>query len=78
MARKVLGGDDVARYELAEALTEHQHHMVCISCGSIEDFTAPRGLEQSLERLLGQLSKGTGFTPRGHRLDVLGTCSNCG
>ena len=78
VVRKVFGGDDLTRYELAEDLTEHHHHMVCVNCGAIEDFTVPVRLEQSLDKLFGQVSEDTGFRPQAHRLDVLGTCGNCG
>jgi Fe2+ or Zn2+ uptake regulation protein len=78
VVRKVFGGDDLTRYELAEELTEHHHHMVCVNCGSIEDFTVPNRLEASLDKLFGQVSEDTGFRPQGHRLDVIGTCGNCG
>ena len=78
VVRKVFGGDDLTRYELAEELTEHHHHMVCVNCGSIEDFTVPNRLEQSLDKLFGEVSESTGFRPQGHRLDVIGTCGNCG
>jgi Fe2+ or Zn2+ uptake regulation protein len=77
VVRKVHAGGEFARYELAEDLTRHHHHMVCVNCGSIEDFTVPNRLEQSLSRLFGEVAEGTGFNPQGHRLDLLGTCSNC-
>lgn len=77
VVRRVFGGDEFSRYELAEDLTEHHHHMVCVSCGSIEDFTVPTRLEQSLDKLFGKVTEGTGFTPQAHRLDLLGTCGNC-
>ncbi len=77
VVRKVFAGDDLTRYELAEELTQHHHHMVCVNCGAIEDFTVPNRLEQSLDKLFGQVSEGTGFTPQAHRLDLLGTCGNC-
>ena len=51
--------------------------MVCVNCGSIEDFTVPNRLEQSLDKLFGEVSENTGFRPQGHRLDVIGTCGNC-
>src|SRR5258708_24025840 len=76
--RKVFGGDDLTPYELAQELTEHHHHMVCVNCGSIEDFTVPNRLEQSLDKLFGQVSETTGFRPQGHRLDVIGPSRNDG
>jgi Fur family ferric uptake transcriptional regulator len=78
VVRKVFAGDEFSRYELSEDLTGHHHHMVCVNCGAVEDFTVPSPLEQSLDRLFGQVAEGTGFTPKGHRLDLLGTCGNCG
>ena len=77
VVRKVFAGDEFSRYELSEDLTEHHHHMVCVNCGSVEDFTVPSPLEQSLNRLFGQVAEGTGFTPQSHRLDLIGTCGNC-
>ena len=71
------GSDEFSRYELAEDLTEHHHHLVCVSCGSVEDFTVPPAVERSLDRVIGQVTAGTRFTPQTHRLDLLGTCGEC-
>ncbi len=64
-----------ACWELAEDLTgHHHHHLICRSCGVVEDFTA----SADLERLLGDaVGKAAGFIVEDHRLDLLGTCSNC-
>src|SRR5258708_5453690 len=72
VVRKVFGGDDLTRYELAEELTEHHHHMVCVNCGSIEDFTVPNRLQQSLDKLFGRGPEPTGCRPQGPRLAVIG------
>ena len=45
IVRRVVTRDEFARYELAEDLTEHHHHLVCDTCGSVEDFTIPDGIE---------------------------------
>ena len=42
VVRRVTSTDDFARYELAEDLTEHHHHLICSSCGTVDDFTASR------------------------------------
>src|SRR5262245_20824344 len=34
IVRRLVHGGDHARYELAEHLTEHHHHLVCDSCGT--------------------------------------------
>ena len=78
VVRRVLTGDDFARFELAEALTgHHHHHLVCVSCGAVEDFEPPRRVEQSLAEAIGTLTTKTGFLAHAHQLDLLGTCANC-
>ena len=46
----------ITRYEMAEWLAGHHHHLVCIECGAVEDIELPEGLELELERLVGQVS----------------------
>ncbi|MEA3076777.1 MAG: Fur family transcriptional regulator, ferric uptake regulator [Actinomycetota bacterium] len=77
VVRRVLGVDEFARYELAEDLTEHHHHLVCTSCGDVSDIRLSPRLERSVERAIEEVSAGTGFRLAGHRLDLVGTCSNC-
>ncbi|HLG68356.1 MAG TPA: Fur family transcriptional regulator [Acidimicrobiales bacterium] len=78
VVRRVLGSDEYSRFELAEELTgHHHHHLVCVSCGTVEDFEAPRRIEQGLDAALDALTNGTGFRAEAHRLDVLGTCARC-
>ena len=69
---------DFARYELAEDLTDdHHHHLICSVCGDVADFTAPRALETSLDRVMAKVADETGFAPARHRLDLIGTCARC-
>jgi len=75
--RRILTSGDFARFELAEDLTEHHHHLVCSSCGGVEDFTAPPALERSLHRAVRDVEGATGFSAAHHRLDLVGTCSTC-
>jgi Fur family transcriptional regulator, ferric uptake regulator len=78
VVRTVIGTDDYSRFELAEELTgRHHHHLVCLNCGTVEDFDAPRRVEQGLADAIARLSSGTGFRAEAHRLDVLGTCASC-
>ena len=75
---RVAGTDDFVRYELDEDVTgRHHHHLVCRSCGSVEDFSAPAKLEQSVSALMGAIGGDRGFRPESHRLDVVGTCATC-
>jgi Fe2+ or Zn2+ uptake regulation protein len=75
--RRVVLEERTARYELAEDLTQHHHHLICGTCGAVEDVAVPADLERRVERSLEELVGRTGFTAAGHRLDVFGTCRRC-
>lgn len=77
VVRKVLTGGDRARYELTEDLTRHHHHLVCASCGAVEDFSAPSPLERKVEEAMAQAAARAGFTPQAHRIDLIGLCRSC-
>ena len=78
VVRRVVGGDEYSRFELAEELTgRHHHHLVCVSCGSVQDFDPPRRVEQGLAEWIGAVATTTGFRAETHRLDLLGTCATC-
>lgn len=67
----------VARYELAEWLAGHHHHMTCIICGSTEDIPLPEGLETLIDGFVAAVEGRTGFRVDGHRLDLEGVCESC-
>lgn len=71
------GTGDHARYELAEDLTGHHHHLVCTRCGSVTDVAVPERLERAVETALDEIVAGTGFRLEGHRLDLVGLCAEC-
>lgn len=78
VVHRVVGTDDFVRYELDEQVTgRHHHHLVCRSCGAVEDFAVPQPLERSVDSLMAQVLTDRGFRAESHRLDVLGTCTNC-
>jgi Fur family transcriptional regulator, ferric uptake regulator len=77
VVRRVLTDEDHGRYELTEELTRHHHHLICSSCGRVEDVTVPGDVEGSLERTLDRLARRAGFADVDHRLDLIGTCSDC-
>ncbi len=77
VVRRVVSTDDYARYELAEDLTEHHHHLICSSCGSIDDFTASSGFERTVAKALVEIAKDTGFDAQHHRIDLIGVCARC-
>ncbi len=67
----------ITRYEIAEWLAGHHHHLVCINCGAVEDIELLPGLETQLERLVNQVSGMSGFLAIGHSLEVDGRCTRC-
>ena len=67
----------ITRYEIAEWLAGHHHHLVCIDCGAVEDIELPPNLESELERLVGQVSGMSEFSASGHSLEVDGRCTRC-
>lgn len=75
--RRVVTDEDFARYELAEPLAEHHHHLICSTCGRVEDVTIPASLEQSVDRTVEKLARRSGFATVAHRLDLIGTCRDC-
>ncbi len=77
VVRRIVTTDEFARFELAEDLTEHHHHLICTSCGGVEDFTVSRQLERSLATAMDRATAASGFAAEHHRLDLLGTCAAC-
>jgi Fe2+ or Zn2+ uptake regulation protein len=67
----------IARYELAEWLTGHHHHLVCSSCGQVEDVDVPASVEEQVEELIERIAAGSAFEPSGHALEIEGTCARC-
>jgi Fur family ferric uptake transcriptional regulator len=77
VVRRVAANDEFARFELAEDLTEHHHHLLCVACGKVIDITPSAGFERTISHQLDQLAVVEGFLPQSHRVDVLGLCSSC-
>jgi Fur family transcriptional regulator, ferric uptake regulator len=71
------GARGLTRYEMAEWLAGHHHHLVCVECGAVEDIELPERLEVQLERLVGQVSESFSFSAGGHSLEVDGRCARC-
>lgn len=77
VVHRVVTGDEFARWELAEDLAGHHHHLVCRSCGSVEDVPATRAVEASLRTMERDLAGRRGFRTEHHRIDLFGICSRC-
>lgn len=77
VVRRVVGINDVTRYEFSEDIIGHHHHTICTVCGTVDDFLMPAEGERSLQTALNKVFGMRRFQPSTHRLDVFGTCSNC-
>jgi Fur family ferric uptake transcriptional regulator len=67
----------IARYELAEWLAGHHHHLVCVGCGRVEDVEVPERYEAQVHELVGELSSQASFSATNHALEIEGMCSDC-
>lgn len=77
VVHRILTSGDHARFELAEDLTEHHHHLICSNCGSVADVPASSRLEESVRRAADEIARSTGFRTQHHRVDLVGLCTNC-
>lgn len=77
VVHRIASVGDFGRYELAEDLTEHHHHLICSGCGNVEDFTAPANVERTLHQVVGEVTREVGFRAESHRLDLIGRCKAC-
>lgn len=77
VVRRVAAKDEFMRFELAEDLTEHHHHLLCSSCGRVIDVTPTPAFERTVAEMVRRLSDQQGFRPTSHALDVVGHCSDC-
>lgn len=78
VVHRIVTTDEFARFELAEELTGHHHHLICSQCGTVEDVPASSGLEASLTDAVAQIDAATGFRTKAHRIDLVGLCRDCG
>jgi Fe2+ or Zn2+ uptake regulation protein len=77
VVRRIQSSDEFSRFELAEDLIGHHHHLVCSSCGSIEDFDAPSHLERAVAKTVDLVAESSGFGVNAHHLQLTGLCSAC-
>jgi Fur family transcriptional regulator, ferric uptake regulator len=77
LVRRIAARDEFARFELAEDLTEHHHHLLCTSCGKVIDVTPTAAFERTVAKMVQELAEKQGFDPISHALDVIGHCSDC-
>src|SRR5438093_2188987 len=76
VVHRVITREDFARYELAEELTEHHHHLICSSCGLVRDVPTDVRVERVMHSVMAEMPVEV-FTPQSHRIDVMGMCPDC-
>ena len=74
---RVMSSDEWARFELAEDLIGHHHHLMCAGCGVVQDIVVPDSIEHELDKTLAVVAKRGGFLLQHHRLDLIGMCASC-
>ena len=67
----------IARYELAEWLAGHHHHLVCTKCGEVHDVVIDPETEKRVASLIDYIADDAGYVVSGHRVDIEGECSEC-
>jgi Fur family ferric uptake transcriptional regulator len=72
-----LGAKGLTRFELAEWLAGHHHHLVCIDCGSVSDVDIPGEHEDDVRALVAEIAALASFSPIDHALEIEGRCSRC-
>lgn len=71
------GTGGVIRYELAEWLMGHHHHLVCDTCGTIDDIELPEDSESALNEVVSRATRFRDFVATGHSLEIAGRCTSC-
>lgn len=62
--------DGTTAYRLAP--DEHHHHLLCVECGEMRDFSS-----DDLEAVLAEVARRTGYSIEAHRFEVYGRCPAC-
>jgi Fur family transcriptional regulator, ferric uptake regulator len=77
VVQRISGPDDHGRFELAEELSGHHHHLVCASCATVQDIKPSPRLERALGESVRAVAAEQGYQVTEHRLDLLGLCPQC-
>ncbi len=77
VVRRIAANDEFARFELAEDLTHHHHHLLCSLCGRVIDVTPTSDFERTVSAMVDELTQQQGFRATSHALDVIGHCASC-
>ena len=67
----------LTRYELAEWLSGHHHHLVCVDCGQVQDLPATDTIEDRLKVIVEDIAREASFSEMNHALEIEGHCARC-
>ncbi len=59
------------RHAYVRCRPEHHHHLVCTTCGGVEETELCAAPSEA------DLRRSHGFSPAAHELDIYGTCRSC-
>jgi Fur family ferric uptake transcriptional regulator len=71
------GSKGLTRYELAEWIAGHHHHLICLECGAVEDIDVPSQIEDQVRAAVAEIGDRARFVPSGHILEIEGRCARC-
>ncbi|MGI9604372.1 MAG: Fur family transcriptional regulator [Acidimicrobiales bacterium] len=77
LVRRLATGSNHARYELAEPILGHHHHLICDDCGTVQDIRFDDRFETKIDAELDAAARRAGFEPLHHTLDLHGRCPAC-
>jgi len=77
VVRRVTGVDDHGRFELAEELAGHHHHLACGRCGKVEDVAPSARLERAMAEAARVVAEEQGYEVTDHQFDLVGICPAC-
>ena len=72
-ARRLIGADGVARFELAEVVSgEHHHYLVCTGCGAMDALLLPAAGKNELARAARAFQQSGHFVVDSQRVELTG------
>ena len=71
LASEIQFSDNVARYEVADTKSHHDH-LICLGCGAVKEIYDSR-----IEAIQRELAQQHGFTLQGHSHNLYGYCPEC-
>lgn len=77
VVERVVTSDEFTRFELAETLTGHHHHLICSLCREVKDVVIPEVIESHLDQVAARIGAEEGYTIDEHLFDIIGRCGRC-